>query len=267
MDAGRPVRVLVRRPEAAEAWVAKGADAAVVDLKDRAGLAQALQGAAAFFAMMPFDLSADDLDAYADAVVSAVAGAVQDAQVPHVVMLSSGGADLAEGTGPIAGLHRMERALGATGVVVTALRSGHFQEKVSGVLEAARHEGIFPVFASSADQPLPMVAARDIAAVAAEELQRDPTISEVVDIVGPSYSERQVAAILGAALGRELQAITISEPGWQGALLDAGFAPHIAASLSELYKADDEGRLGPRGDRSVEATTDLATTIRGMVGA
>ncbi|MDO5500805.1 MAG: NAD(P)H-binding protein [Propionibacteriaceae bacterium] len=263
LDAGCPVRALVRRPEAAEQWTARGAEVAIVDLKDQAALTRALEGAAAYFAMMPFDLSAGDLDAYADAVVNSVANAVRDAQVPHVVMLSSGGADLPEGTGPITGLYRMEQALATTGAVVTALRPGHFQEKVSDILDAARHEGIFPVFSSSADEQLPMVATKDIAAVATQELLRGPSKSEAVDIVGPAYSERQVATTLGSALGRELEVITIPEPGW----MDAGFPSHIAQSLTELYRADDQGQLGPRGDRSVEATTPLATTIGQLVGS
>ncbi|MDI3330187.1 MAG: NAD(P)H-binding protein [Micrococcus sp.] len=265
LAAGQPVRVLVRRPTAAEEWQVRGATVSVVDLRDRAGLSAALEGATGFFAMMPFDLTTTDLDAYAREVVDSVAGAVQDSGVAHTVMLSSGGADLPEGTGPIAGLYLMEQALAGTGTTLTALRPGHFQEKVGDVLEPARHEGIYPVFSSTADAPVPMNATRDIAAVAVQEFLADPTRSEVVDIVGPSYTEREVAETLGQALGRELQVVTIPGPGWRGALMDAGFAPNIAESLSELYRADEQGRLGPRGDRSVPATTELATTINGML--
>jgi uncharacterized protein YbjT (DUF2867 family) len=265
LEAGHPVRALVRRAAAAAGWQARGAQAAVVDLRDAEALTAALEGASAFFAMMPFDLSATDLDAYAQDVVDAVASAVKASGVAHTVMLSSGGADLTEGTGPIIGLHWMEEALGRTGTTLTALRACHFQEKVGDVLEPARHEGIFPVFASTADAPVPMVATRDIAAVAVEELLAGPTRSETVDIVGPSYTEREVAAVLGRELGRDLHVVTIPEPGWHGALTDAGFAPTIAASLCELYRADEQGRLGPRGDRSVHASTDLAATLKAML--
>jgi uncharacterized protein YbjT (DUF2867 family) len=265
LEAGLPVRVLVRRPTAAEDWQTRGGAVSVVDLRDRVGLTAALEGATAFFAMMPFDLTATDLDAYAREVVESVAAAVQDSGVTHTVMLSSGGADLPEGTGPIAGLHLMEQALAQTDTTLTALRPGHFQEKVGDVLEPARHEGIYPVFSSTADAPVPMNATRDIAAVAVREFLAGPTRSEVVDIVGPSYTEREVAEALGRALGRELQVVTIPEPGWRGALMDAGFAPNIAESLAELYRADEQGQLGPRGDRSVPATTELAATIGSML--
>lgn len=110
-----------------------------------------------------------------------------------------------------------------------------------------------------------MNATRDIAAVAVEELLAGPRGTEVVDIAGPSYTEREVAEALGRALGRELQVVTIPEPGWAGAMKDAGFAPNVAESLAELYRADAQGQLGPRGDRSVQVSTDLSTTIKGML--
>src|SRR5699024_11867992 len=68
--------------------------------------------------LLPFDLAVDDLDEHAELLVGSIAGAVADAEAPHVVLLSSGGADLSEGTGPITGLHQMEVALRATGTVL-----------------------------------------------------------------------------------------------------------------------------------------------------
>lgn len=217
------------------------------------------------FAMMPFDLSARDLDAYEDEVVASVAGAVKDAGVPRVVLLSSGGADLPAGTGPIKGLYKMEQALGATGTRLTALRSGHFQEKVGDLMETAVREGVYPVFAGDADSPTPMVATRDIAEIAADALLHPAGAGEAVDIVGPSYTEREVASVLADALGRHLRVVTIPENEWVDALSEAGFAPNIASSLAELYGADALGRLGPRGDRRVQATTELSATIRSVV--
>lgn len=261
LTAGQPVRVLVRREEAAEHWRSRGAEAVVVDLRESERLAEALEGARSFFALMPFDLTVADLDAYAGDVVDSVAAAVRVARTPHTVMLSSGGADLPAGTGPIVGLHMMEEALKTTGTTLTALRSGHFQEKFTDVLDAARHEGVFPVFAASADTPIPMVATRDIAEIAVRELLAGPSVTEAVDIVGPSFTEREVAEELGRSLGRELTVVTVPEAGWEGAFVEAGFAPHIAASLADLYRADQRGDLDPRGDRSVEAPTRLPETV------
>ncbi|MGC5616640.1 NAD(P)H-binding protein [Georgenia sp. Z1491] len=265
LEAGEEVRVLVRREPDAARWRAAGAEARLVDLAERAGLTDALRGADAMFVLLPFDLGADDLDRHADAFVRSIAGAVTDADVPRVVMLSSGVADLCSGTGPIAGLHRLEEALrGAT--ILTAMRSGHFQEKVADVLGVARAEGVYPVLACSADVPVPMGATSDVGAVAADLLRVPIGASEVVDVLGPEVTEREVAAELGRVLGRDLHVAVVPESAWADTLEGAGFAPHVARSLAELYRADAAGLLAPRGDRTVRVTTPVGATIDALVG-
>lgn len=261
LSAGASVRVLVRRSEDAQTWRSRGAEARAVALDDRLALGSALEGCSGFFVLLPFDLTADDLDAHADRLISSIVGAVADQDVPHVVMLSSGGADLAKGTGPITGLHRMEQAILTTGTILTALRSGHFQEKVTDVIDVVRESGVYPVFASSANTPLPMVATHDIGAVAANALLSPPLSNETVDVIGPAYTESEVATVLGEALGRELHVATIPQDAWAGALSEAGFRPHVAESLAELYRADEQGLLAPRGDRCIHVSTTVATTI------
>ncbi|ANJ28340.1 NAD(P)H-binding protein [Agromyces aureus] len=261
---GSDVRVLVRDRERGEEWIRRGAESRVADLGDRAALRDAITGCDGLFVMMPFDLTVDDLGAYAEALASSVAGAVADSGIPHVVLLSSGGADLPEGTGPIAGLYRMEQALRGTGTVLTALRSGHFQEKVGDLIEAARG-GVYPVFAASADVPLPMAATRDLGATAARALLSPDTASTSIDVLGPAYSERQVAAVLGAALNRELEVVVLPEDAWAPELIEAGYRPHVAESLAELSRADEQGLLAPRGDRAVHVDTPIEATIAGLI--
>ncbi len=261
IEAGAPLRVLVRRQQDAAPWERRGAQARAAALDDRAALTEALEGCTGFFVLLPFDLTVDDLDAHADALIASIAGPVAARRVPHVVVLSSGGADLPKGTGPISGLHRLERALLGTGATVTALRSGHFQEKVGDVLDAARG-GVYPVFAASADVTLPLAATRDLGAVAARALLSPSASSEAVDVLGPRYTEREVATLLGATLGIDLQVVTLPEDAWAPTLAEAGFPPHVAASLAELYRADERGLLAPRGDRTIEVTTPLEATLR-----
>jgi len=52
--------------------------------------------------------------------------------------LSSVGADLPSGTGPIRGLNYLENALRAAGVQLTAIRAGYFQENLGGSVAPAR---------------------------------------------------------------------------------------------------------------------------------
>jgi uncharacterized protein YbjT (DUF2867 family) len=180
-------------------------------------------------------------------------------------MLSSIGADLPEGTGPVRWLHHLENRLRDTGTVLTALRSPHFQEKVETVLGAATGAGVYPVFGDTADIPVPMVATRDVGAAAAESLMSPPQVSEVIDLDAPGYTERQVADRLGVALGRPLRVVTIPRAGWLDALDGAGVPALLAAELVELYDAENHGLLQPCADRRRPCTTTLDETLLQIV--
>lgn len=265
LEDGETVRVVVRDPAKATPFAERGAEVVVADHTDQAGLTAALTGADGAFLMLPFDPATADFLGDTRRMADAIATAVAASGVPHVAMLSSIGADLPSGTGPIWGLHLLEQQLRGTDTVLSALRSGHFQEKVSDVLDAAIHDGVYPVF-GDADVAKPMIATRDVGELAARTLQRPPAASEVVDIDGPRYTEREVATHLGEVLGRSLEVVSVPRPGWVGALVDAGLTPHVAEVLAGLHDADDAGRLVPRGDRTVRATTALPTTLASLVG-
>lgn len=260
-----PVRAVVRTPAAAQIWSELGAEVACADFTDQAALTRAFSGCSRVFVMLPTITTASDTDhrRMGDSIAAAVAASA----VPHVVALSSIGADLPDGTGPIRWLHHLEHRLQATGAVVSAIRSPHFQEKVEAVLPAATGAGIYPVFGDTADTLIPMVATRDIGTTAAQLLCSPPAHSEVIDLDAPAYTERQVAAKLGDALGRALQVVTIPRAGWLDAMVDAGVPPSLAAELVQLLDADHGGLLQPCGDRRVRCETTLDDTLRGIVAA
>ncbi|WP_030452522.1 NAD(P)H-binding protein [Herbidospora cretacea] len=264
---GEPVRAVVRDAAKGAGWSAAGARVVVADLGDRAALAEALRGCAGAFLMLPTDPAPADPDAAHRALADAIAGAVADSGVPHVVLLSSIGAELPEGTGPIRWLHHLENGLRATGTTVTAIRPWHFQEKAETLLGAVLGHGVYPVFGDSADVPTTMIATRDIGVVAADALLSPAPAGEVVDLDGPRYTERQVAEELSAALGRPLQVVTVPRPGWTQALVDGGLPPRMAAELAELYEAEHRGLYGAHGDRTVTCRTELAETLRRIVTA
>jgi uncharacterized protein YbjT (DUF2867 family) len=263
LAAGASVRAVVRDQEKGRAWAERGAEIAVADFADHTALAAALAGCHGAFVMLPTIPTATDADhrAMADSIAAAVAGS----GVPHVAMLSSIGADLPEGTGPIRWLHHLESRLRETGAVLTALRPPHFQEKVETVLGAATGAGVYPVFGDTADILIPMIATRDVGAVAAQSLMSPPQVSEVIDLEAPEYTERQVADRLAAALGRPLRVATIARSGWLDALDGAGVPAPLAAELVELYDAENRGILRPRGDRRRRCTTALDDTLRQIV--
>ena len=99
------VRAIGRSHDRLQPLIAAGAEALVGTLEDSAFLCRAFDGADAVFAMIPPNPRAQDFRAFQDHVGASIAAAVQKTGVPRVVNLSSQGAHLSGGTGPIAGLH------------------------------------------------------------------------------------------------------------------------------------------------------------------
>ncbi|MCW5979889.1 MAG: hypothetical protein KIT09_17545 [Bryobacteraceae bacterium] len=105
-----------------------------------------MTGAAAFFAILPPFLPGDNLYQAQRRMAGASAAAVKASGAPRVVMLSSLGADLSEGRGPIKGLHYLESILRESGAEFTAIRACYFQENTTAFIPAARQAVIYPNF-------------------------------------------------------------------------------------------------------------------------
>ena len=176
------------------------------------------------------------------------------------MLLSSHGAELADGTGPVKCLHHLEAVLRDTRAQLTAIRSGYHQDNIAAALGPAQAHGIVPSFLP-ADTPIRMVATGDVGRLAAECLTAPAERDEVVDIQGPLYSMREVAKKLGAALGTTLELVEVPPGGWVDALTQAGMASHIAEAFAEMYSAFVADRFVPVGDRMVEGTTPIDEVI------
>ncbi|MBB3052334.1 uncharacterized protein YbjT (DUF2867 family) [Prauserella isguenensis] len=251
-----PLRRIVRDPARA------GAGDAVADLTDPAALTAAFRGCDGAFVLLPTLPNGSDADHRR--MADTIAEAVHDSAIPHVVALSSWGAQHATGTGPIRWLHHLERVLGETGAVVTAIRSPHFQEKVEATLGAAAEAGIHPVFGDSADVATTMAATRDIGELAATALARPPAASEIVHLDAPRYTERQVAERLETVLGTPLDVALLPREAWEPTLVDAGLAPALATELAAMYDAEARGLLQPAGDRRHRCVTELDDTLAAL---
>jgi uncharacterized protein YbjT (DUF2867 family) len=265
LEKGKKVKVIVREAKKGVAWSKRGAEVAVGELQDRAFLTTALKGATGFFTLLPPKYDAPDFFAFQKQTADVIAGAVKDAGVPHVVLLSSVGADLPAGTGPIKGLHYAENALRKTGTTLSAIRAGYFQENVANSLVPARQASIFPSLLDP-DYAFPQIATPDIGKLVAESLLSPPAKSEVVDLVGPLYSQRQVAEKLGKALGKPLNVITVPREGWVPGLVQAGFSKDLAELFAEMNDAFAKGLVSPKGDRTVQGTTPFEDTLPRVLG-
>jgi uncharacterized protein YbjT (DUF2867 family) len=247
------VRVIVRARQKADAWLAKGAEVAMASLDDSPAVAETLVGAAGAYLLIPPN---DKASAYLEdrgKITEALAQAVEKSKVPHVVLLSSIGAHLASGTGPIRALHDAERRLGTIAKSVTIVRAPYFMENWMAGLGTARTQGLLPSFLSP-DRKFPMIATRDIGHIAAECLLDRAKGKRVLELSGPNdYSPDEVAAAVGWYLrhGVRVQHVPLSTAG--PILISLGFSDDVARLLEEMYAGIDHGRIRYEGNGAAHA--------------
>ncbi|MBK9037351.1 MAG: NmrA family NAD(P)-binding protein [Myxococcales bacterium] len=260
LAAGAPVRVIVRDAAKAAPWRARGAEIAVADLADPAALTAALRGAAgAYLLIPPRPTSAEPL-AENRAVAAAQAAAVAAARVPHVVLLSSVGAQHADGTGPIVSAQVAERVL-APLTQLTAIRAAFFMENWAAAL-GMLDQGVVPTFVPRG-LTMPMVATRDIGKAAAAALLEGPRGDVRVELAGPrDYNADDVAAVLSTLTGRTITATDVPLDAVVPTYTSFGLSPAFAGLFRELYAGAASGRVAwEGGHRALRGQTDLATVL------
>jgi uncharacterized protein YbjT (DUF2867 family) len=243
---GHQVRAIGRDVSRLQPLVALGAEPFTADLTDAARLTRAFSGSDAVYAMMPPRLTSEDYRAYQERVVEAIAVAVEKSGVKFVVSLSSIGADKAEKTGPIVGLHHLEQRLNRIpGINVLHLRAGYFMENTLPQASIIRVTGA----ASGPLRPdlkLPMIATRDIGEAAAEALSRlDFTGHETRELLGQrDVSMDEVTAIIGKAIGKPgLLYVQASDEQVRPALVQMGISRNGADLILELSAGLNSGHI------------------------
>ena len=266
---GVAVRALGRSEERLVALGRAGAVTMAGDAADASFLTAAFGGADSVYTLLPYDPAIPDYHARQNRLGAAITAAVRAAAVPSVVMLSSVGADVPAGTGFIASLHAQEERLRrVAGTNVLTLRCGWFFENFAATLDLIRHEG-FIGDAVVPDLPVPMIATRDIAAVAAKALvARDWTGFTVRELLGPrDLTMVKAAGIIGTRIDRpDLPYVQIPDADFVEAMIQAGFTRDSAIAQVELGHALNDGTIVSREGRSGANTTptrfeDYATEL------
>lgn len=239
------------------------------EASDAASLAAAFRGAEAAFVMLVPPPQAVDVLAESRAIAQAIAGAVRAAKVPHLVALSSVGAQLASGNGIVQALHDFETALAGAAPSMVFLRPGYFMENWAAVLPAAQGAGALPSAQKPLDARGEIVSARDVGRTAAELLFEKRPGVRIVDLAGPAeYSPVDAATILSTLLGKPVSAVPMSREEAIAGLMAAGVGADYAAKLADLDDAANEGRMGfPTGGGEIcRGTVTLEQALQRLVG-
>jgi uncharacterized protein YbjT (DUF2867 family) len=258
LDRGEKVRVVGRSMGRLEGFTVIGAEAFEANVTDSAALTKAFTGARAVYAMLPPDLANEHYRAHQDEETNSIATALEAARVTHVVALSSFGADKPDKTGPVAGLHFMEERFAQIPKLnALFLRAGYFMENTLAQVGIIKNFGMMagPV---SADLAMPLIATRDIGAVAAEELLKlDFNGQQTRELLGQrDLSYLEVAKIVGAAIGiPNLTYIQLPAEQVIQAMTQMGMSKDMATLLCEMSDALNRGHMRALEPRSAANTT------------
>ncbi|MGD0839974.1 MAG: NAD(P)H-binding protein [Candidatus Acidiferrales bacterium] len=258
LSRGQKVRVLGRNAPKLAPLAAKGAEAFPADVLDVQALTKAFTGADAVYLLVPRDINTPDVIAHYDRVSEAYVAAIKASGVKYAVTLSSVGANLTSGSGPVLGLHRMEERINTIPHLnVVHLRPGAFMEnnlaQISIIQRFGNMAGVI-----KASTPFAQIATKDIGAAAAELLvRRDFTGKSTRELLGQrDLSMNEAAKIIGAAIGKPGLAYTEAPvPMFTAGLQQAGFSANLAELFAEMSLSIGSGVMKHEEPRTAANTT------------
>jgi|SRR5277367_81767 len=258
LDRGQKVRVVGRSKARLEGFTVLGAEIFEANVADSAALTKAFTGARAAYVLLPPDPSNEHFRAHQDEVSNSIATALEAAGVPYAVLLSSFGADKADGTGPVVGLHIFEQRLAKIAKLNSlALRCSYFMENLLAQVGVIKGFGMMggPVAPALL---LPMIATHDIGSAAADALLKlDFTGHQTRELLGQrDLNYLHMAKIIGAAIGiPNLSYIQMPREQLIPAMMQIGMSKDMATLICEMAEALNTGHM-----RALEPRTPANTT-------
>lgn len=254
---GRKVRAIGRSADRLQPLVAQGAEPFLADVTDVSALAQAFTGAEGVYVMIPPDLTSQDLHAQQDRAGDSLTQALKQSGVKYAVSLSSIGADKADKTGPVVGLHEFEEKLNQiAGLNIVHLRAGYFMSNTLSQVETIRSFGktAGPV---NGDVKLPLIDPSDIGVAAADLLLKKKFSGQQTrELLGQrDLDYNEITAVIAKAINKpDLQYVRLPDEIIRPVLLQLGMSGNVADLLLELSAGLNSGHL-----RALEPRTQANT--------
>lgn len=244
LKAGHNVTVIGRNETNLRELVNAGAKAAIGDVSDVAFLTSAFAGADAIYTMVPPVWAVEDWKAHIASIGKNYAEAIKNSGVKYVVNLSSVGAHVPDGVGPVSGLYRVEQILNALpNTNIKHLRPPYFYNNLLANIGMVQHAGIIGANFAVPDGKFPIVSPADIADVALEELLALNFAGHSVRyLASDEVSTDQIATALGNAIGKpDLNWVLFTDEQSLEGMLQAGLHPEIAKNYTEMGHALNAG--------------------------
>jgi uncharacterized protein YbjT (DUF2867 family) len=154
--------------------------------------------------------------------------------VKHLVRMSAIGAGPEEPSMSLRFHWRGEKAVEASGLAYTHIRSNSFHQNTLLDAETLRAEGRF--YGCVGDARFAKVDTRDVGEVIAKVLTEEGHEGRTYELTGPeALTYDDMAARLSGALRREIEYVDMPPDDYAGALAGAGLPGWLARELADLY--------------------------------
>ena len=244
------MRAIGRNADHLRPLIEKGAEAFVGSVSESASMLEAFQGAKAVYLMTPPNYGTEDPRGYQNEVGKAYANAIHHSGIAYAVNLSSIGAQLSRGTGPISGLHDVEQRLNQLkDVNIVHLRAAFFMENFLTCIPLIQSRNIIGMPIRK-DLRIPMIDTRDIAEVAVQLLLRlDFSGKSNRELLGAAdISMEEATQIIGRAIGKsDLSYVQFTYELAEQAMRSMGISQAVARMINEMNRAFNEKRVHPPG--------------------
>ena len=245
VSAGHAVTVISSSADRAHDITELGATPAIGSVTDVAFLTATFAGADVVYTMVPPTWDAVDWKAHIHNVGKNYVTAIRATGVTKVVNLSSIGAHMPTGCGPVSGLYLVESELNTLdGVDVVHLRPGFFYINFLSQLGLIRHMGIMGGN-YGVDTTLVLVHTSDIADVAAGFMLNPKFAGKSTQYISSDEcNTAYVAATIGAAIDKpELPWVNFSNEESLNGMLQAGLSNEVASKYTEMGAAMASGEM------------------------
>ncbi len=245
--ANKKVTVVSRNIEHIQELIDLGALPAIGDLQDTAFLSALLKEATAAYLLIPPNFQTTDFRKYQFDTADALALAVENSGIKHVVALSSVGAHLEENSGVILGLHYFEQKLKKIkNLNSLAIRAGFFMQNFFGNIQIIKNMNIHGGFPINEDVAFGMIHTNDIADYAVKRmLALDFTGFNHQNLIGQrALSFKEATLVLGNSIGKpELPWVTFTYEDARNGMIGAGLSESLANLYIEFSKSINSGAL------------------------
>jgi len=245
VKAKKDVSVITSNKDKVKEIEALGAKAIVGSLSDAAFVNNAFKGAEVVYTMIPPIWQTNNWKESQLEIARIYVEALKSNGINYVVNLSSIGAHLGEGCGPVDAMHDFEQMLnGIKYLNVKHLRPSSFYYNLLNQIGLIKQAGMMGANYGGGDQKIGLVHWNDIAKVALDALiNLDFKGNSVQTIVSDYKSGKEIATILGKSVDKDLSWVEFTDEQQKQGMLQAGVPAGHAEGFTAMGISLRNGKM------------------------